>query len=88
MAIIKNWKKKKDSSNETVWINEKTNRRVVVTKGQYSYQAWVEKNIGRVASDNAFLKNSYLTSSSSTTKEEAIKIAVTYMKRYTGEIGN
>lgn len=76
MGKIKGWDKISDTSNQEVWSNGST--RVVVAKGKYMWTVWYEKNIGKIGSDQAFIRNAYL--GIQPTKDDARKLAVSYMK--------
>ena len=82
MAKIKNWDKVKDTNNEQVWVNSKKTFRVVVAKGNSSFTSWLEKNLGRIASDESYIRNAYFEIPVFATREQATNGAIKYMRSH------
>lgn len=77
---IENWKLIKNKPQEKVWANQKLNRRIISAKGDKSWQVFIEKNEGKIASDDSYLPNA--TISALLSKEDAIKKAKEYMRSH------
>ena len=77
MTKTKNYKKVTDTYRLEVWSNDL--HRVVSAKGNQSWQVWVEKDIGRIGSDDAHISNSSLGGLLS--KDKAREVALAYMKK-------
>ena len=71
------WIKIKDSQQMIVWKNIDRNQRVIVRKGAKTWQTWIEKTKGRIASDESFISNGFIATGA--TKLKAIKAAKEYM---------
>lgn len=83
MSKIKNWEKVSDRPEEIVWVNQQRNLRVVAAKGARAWQSWYERNIGKVASDESYIRNAYITEGVYfPNKETAVNMAVNYMRRH------
>ncbi len=80
MARIKNWTLIREWPHVQVWVNKAYNKRVVIGKGDTTWQGWVEKNIGPVGQDMAHIPNGFFVTLA--TKKVAYQQAIKWMKRH------